>query len=149
MNRRVMLGRMSGITAALALFLLAGMVWRERITSRAHYYAAFFSLLLIIIIDALARMIHANGFSIFAYVLTAALQVVALIAMLLSVGGMGPKQLTSEMLHAYEVIRRGESEKEIIIPLGGQKPAEKPEPPAPPPTVINTQPRPEGTLPLS
>jgi hypothetical protein len=34
-------------------------------------------------------------------------------------------QLRGDLGNAYEVIRRGESEKEVIIPLTGQKPKPK------------------------
>jgi hypothetical protein len=66
-------------------------------------------------------------------VLIGLLQVLALLLLVLCVGGLTLRELGNEMGKAYEVIRRGETEKEVIIPIGDRpapvaraKPAEQP-----------------------
>jgi hypothetical protein len=58
-------------------------------------------------------------------------QFVAVLMLVMCAGGMTPKKLAGELGRAYEVIRRGEEEKEVIVPLTGDmpKPREKDEPP--------------------
>ncbi len=48
------------------------------------------------------------------YVLTAFAQIIAIIMLVLSTGGLTFRELKGDM---FEVLRRGETEKEIIIPL--------------------------------
>ena len=50
------------------------------------------------------------------------LQIIAVLMLVLCAGGLTLKSMAGEMGRAYEVIRRGEEEKEVIIPLTGQKP---------------------------
>jgi hypothetical protein len=74
--------------------------------------------------------------------------------LVLCAGGMSLKTLAGEMGSAYEVIRRGSEEKEVIIPLTGAAPkgkydevpkerinldAPEPPPPAPPPPKPPTE----------
>ena len=42
--------------------------------------------------------------------------------MFMAAGGLSWNELKDDMAHSYEVIRRGGEEKEIIVPLSGQKP---------------------------
>jgi hypothetical protein len=51
------------------------------------------------------------------------LQLLALLLLVLCVGGLTVRELAGDMAKAYEVIRRGETEKEVIIPLTEQVPA--------------------------
>jgi hypothetical protein len=39
-------------------------------------------------------------------------------------------ELKGDLLHTYEVIRRGEEIKEVIVPLTGEQPKRRKEPPA-------------------
>ena len=72
-------------------------------------------------------MIGSARFNVFAGVVVGFLQFLAVLTLVLCAGGMNVKTLAGEMGHAYEVIRRGEEEKEVIVPLTGQVPKAKPE----------------------
>jgi hypothetical protein len=71
----------------------------------------------------------APGFQVFAGATTCLLQLVAIITLFLSAGGITLKQLGGDMGRAFEVIRRGEEEKTVIVPITGEmpnKPATRP-----------------------
>ncbi len=123
-----------GITAAIALFILSGLAFPHLIKKRSLYYAAVGMLLLIIVIDAVAVMINGSVFPkaeggssilVFRHVAVGMLQALSILVLVMSAGGLSPKEMAGEMKDAYEVIRRGEEEKEIIIPLGKQAGAEQ------------------------
>jgi hypothetical protein len=80
----------------------------------------------IILMNTLSLMLHNSpGFQVFGGVVIGFLQFVAVTMLMLCAGGMKLKTLAGEMGHAYEVIRRGEEEKEVIVPLTGQVPKPK------------------------
>ena len=54
------------------------------------------------------------------------LQLIGLLMLVLCVGGLTAKELAGEMANAYEVMRRGETTKETIIPIGGEMGAGRP-----------------------
>jgi hypothetical protein len=57
--------------------------------------------------------------------------------LILSAGGLSWRQLAGEVTDAIEVIRRGETKKEVIIPLRGDAPiTAPPEPPQKPRVVV-------------
>lgn len=114
---------MEGVTTAIVLFIFVCILFPRLIDNRAQYYVAFVVTLLIILIDALRRIWFTDpdsGMMTFTIVAMAVLQVVAIVLLFLSAGGLSVRGLTREMAGAFEVIRRGETEKEIIIPLGDQ-----------------------------
>ncbi len=115
---------MNGVTTAIVLFIFVCMVYPKLVKNKAQYYAAFGIVCAIILLDALGVVLRAP-FSTFAYFMTALLQIGAILVLFLAIGGLSPRQLGDEMLRAIEVIRRGEEEKEIIIPLSGRKPGNK------------------------
>lgn len=114
---------MEGVTTAIVLFIFVCILFPRLIDNRAQYYVAFVATLLIILVDALRRIWFTNpdsGMITFSIVAIAILQVVAIVLLFLSAGGLSVRGLTKEMASAFEVIRRGETEKEIIIPIGDQ-----------------------------
>jgi hypothetical protein len=119
---------MQGVTTALVGFTLVCMIWPHLIKNKTQFYAGFAMIVVIILLDGLAFTLHSDAFGKFAYLFTAVLQVAALFVMYLSAGGLSARELAGEMGHAYEVIRRGEEEKEIIIPITGEQPKKKAQP---------------------
>jgi hypothetical protein len=119
---------LDGVTTACVLFIFTCLVIPDFIKNRTQYYAAFGSVLAIILINTVALMLGSAKFNVFAGVVVGFLQIVAVSMLVLSAGGMTVKKLTSEMSHAYEVIRRGEEEKEVIVPLTGAVPTPKTKP---------------------
>jgi hypothetical protein len=76
----------------------------------------------IIVLDAISFSLGASKFRVFSYFATAFLQITAILVVFMAAGGLSWNDLKGELGNAYEVIRRGGEEKEIIIPLSGQKP---------------------------
>src|SRR3954452_9326262 len=113
---------MHGVTTALVGFIFVCVVFPNLIKNRTQYYAALVAVCVIIVLDALGLAISGSdmpirGFRVFAYVANAFLQVAAIVLLYLSAGGISWRAFASDMKEAYEVIRRGGDEKEVIIPL--------------------------------
>jgi hypothetical protein len=114
---------MQGVTTALVSFLFVCVVFPNLVKNRAQYYGAFAAICLIILLDALAIAIHPTevaGLRVFAYAAVAFLQIAAIVLLFLAAGGITWRELADDMKDAYEVIRRGGEEKEVIIPLSGE-----------------------------
>lgn len=115
---------MEGVTTAIVLFIFACILFPRLVDNRAQYYIAFVLTLGIILVDALRRIWgypDAEGsIQTVSLVAIAILQVAAMVLLFLAAGGLTVRGLTKEMASAFEVIRRGETEKEIIIPIGDQ-----------------------------
>ncbi len=115
---------MEGVTTAIVLFIFVCILFPRLIDNRAQYYIAFVLTLLIILVDALRRIwfdpaaTEDSGLITFTHVAIAVLQVAAMVLLFMSAGGLTVRGLSKEMTGAFEVIRRGETEKEIIIPIG-------------------------------
>ena len=122
---------MQGVTTALVAFFFVCVVFPSMVKNRPQFYAAMAAIVLIILLDAAARMISGRepgAFAVVAYVFTAILQVGAILLLFLSTGGLTARELAGDMKRAYEVMRRGEEQKSVIIPLTGQTPSPKSEP---------------------
>jgi hypothetical protein len=129
---------MQGVTTAIVAFLFVCLMFPAFVKNKPQYYAAFTCVVVVILLSGLETVIETRAFAAFATFAIALLQVSAMVLLTLSVGGLTFKQFTGEVSHAFEVIRRGETTKEIIIPLHGQqfenRPAQTPPAPPPPPT---------------
>ncbi len=119
-----------GVTTAIVVFCFVCVVFPQIVKNKTQFYAGFSSVLLVILIHSLAVMLYTSpGFRIFVGAATCLLQIIAIITLFLSAGGITLKQLGGDMARAYEVIRRGEEEKSVIIPITGDmpnKPATRP-----------------------
>jgi hypothetical protein len=120
-----MFKRMQGVTTALVAFIFFCVIFPERIKSRPQFYAAFGLICLIILLDALGFMLANYSFKVFVYFATAVLQVGSICLLFLAAGGITWRDLGGELSNAFEVIRRGGDEKEVIIPLSGATPKKK------------------------
>jgi hypothetical protein len=118
---------LDGVTTAVVLFLFTCLVIPDFIKNRTQYYAAFGAVLGIILVNTIALMIGSERLNVFAGVVIGFLQLIAVTMLVLCAGGMNVKTLAGEMGNAYEVIRRGSEEKEVIIPLSGAMPKPKEE----------------------
>lgn len=123
---------MEGVTTALVLFIFACVAMPHLVKYKAQYYAAFSFVLLIILLHTLNLMLgrESAGFQVFAGVMTGLLQLGAIVLLFMSCGGVTLRQLAGDMVDAYEVIRRGETEKTIIVPLTGEQPKPRQQPSA-------------------
>ena len=118
---------MEGVTTALVAFIFACVIFPHLVKNKTQYYGAFAAVIGIILLHSLNTMINSIGFQVFAGALTGILQVSALVLLFLAAGGITLKELGSEMSRAYEVIRRGENEKTVIVPLTGEMPKSREE----------------------
>lgn len=111
---------MQGVTTALVLFLFVCVVFPNLVKNKPQYYAALVQVCLIIFLDAVSMMVSESPAGrVVVYVLIALLQIASIVLLFLAAGGITWRELTDDMKDAYEVIRRGQEEKEIIIPLTG------------------------------
>ena len=124
---------MQGVTTAIVAFIFACVLWPTLVKHRPQFHAGLILVVLIILLDAAAYIAAASGaVRALAYGLIAMMQVGAILSLFFSPGGVTPGELLGGVRGAFEVIRRGEIEKEVIIPLSNQPPLRKP--PVKPPT---------------
>ena len=140
------MGTLDGVTTAVVLFLFTCLVVPGLVKNRTQYYAAFGCVLGIILMSTVALMIGSVRFDVFAGVIIGFLQLVAVSMLVMCAGGMTVKTLAGEMGRAYEVIRRGSEEKEIIVPLTGEHPKPR-DPDAPRPRIEINDPTPPPATP--
>jgi hypothetical protein len=124
---------MEGVTTAIVGFILACVIWPKLVKNKPQFYSAFAMVIVIILLNSLRIMLHDSaGFGVFAGAFTGIFQACALVLLVLSAGGISMRELSDDLKDAYEVIRRGETEKEIIVPIRGEMPKPKPEVARPP-----------------
>jgi hypothetical protein len=111
---------LDGVTTVLVGFLFVCLIFPRMVKNRPQYYAAMAAIVGIILLHTMTLMFGSSGILSFAAVFTGLLQVATLILLVLSVGGLSMRELAGEMADAYEVIRRGETQKEVVIPISGQ-----------------------------
>ncbi|MGA3067842.1 MAG: hypothetical protein ABSF29_13445 [Tepidisphaeraceae bacterium] len=116
---------MNGVTTAILLFIFLGMAIPALIKNKPQFYGALAGILVVIFLDALAHVVHSDGFSAFAYFMCAVVQIFAVLLLVLSSGGLSVEEFKKEVVDTIEVVRRGESEKEVIIPLRGKTAADE------------------------
>lgn len=123
----IVIPMLEGVTTVIVGFVLFCVIVPSIVKNKPQFYVGFICILLVILLHALSLMIRTPGFQVFAGLMTGLLQLLAIVAVFLSAGGITVKQLGGELARAYEVIRRGEEEKEIIIPRSGEMPKQQPE----------------------
>jgi hypothetical protein len=123
----VSLRNMEGVTTAIVGFIFVCVVYPRLVKNQAQFYTAVVGVLIIILINAFGLMFEPGAVRTVIGVMTGLLQVCGIVLLILSAGGLSVKELTGEIAGAYEVIRRGETEKTVIIPLTGEQPKPRPE----------------------
>jgi hypothetical protein len=112
---------LDGVTTVLVTFLFVCLVMPSLVKSRPQYYVAMVCLLGVIVLHTLSLVFGTSpSVALGVGVGTGVLQLVAFLLLVLSVGGLTVKKLAGDLAGAYEVIRRGETQKEVIIPIGDQ-----------------------------
>ncbi len=121
---------MTGVTTAIVLFVFVCVVIPSLVRNKTQFYGAFGALLLMILLHSLNIMFGGSsaGFQVFSGAVIGLLQVAAIVLLFMSCGGVGVKEIAGEMARAYEVIRRGEEEKTVIIPIGREQPVPREQP---------------------
>lgn len=108
---------MEGVTTAVVAFIFLCLVIPSLIQNRNQYYVAFLSIIGVMLLDAVAHMLPADTATsarAVCYVLAAFGQIIAVVMLFLATGGLTFRALRGDMI---EVLRRGEEQKEVIIPL--------------------------------
>ena len=118
----VVVPQMEGVTTAIVAFVFVCVIYPQLVKHKTQFYAAFTAVLVIILLHSLNVMIGTAGFQVFAGFLTGLLQLGAIVLLFAGCGGVTLRELGSEMHRAFEVIRRGEDEKTIIVPITGEMP---------------------------
>lgn len=148
---------LDGVTTVLVAFQFVCLALPSLVRNRPQYYVAMAALLGVIVLHTLSLVFGTSPSAALGLgVGTGVLQVAAFLLLVLSVGGLTVKQLAGDMARAYEVIRRGETKKETIIPLGDQvgRRRSADAPPVyridspPPSTVADTEEDDDGRVPL-
>jgi hypothetical protein len=117
-----------GVTAVILAMIFVCLIFPHMVRGKRQFYAAVVAECCIVLLHTLTVMLHSDGFSVFTGAMTGFLQIMAIIMIVMSVGGLTTRELASDIKGAYEVMRRGETEKEVIIPIGDQ-PIPRPMPP--------------------
>lgn len=127
MERAIIAAPLEGVTTALVLFVFACVLLPQMVKNKTQFYAAFTSVLLVILLHSLRLMLYNSvGFQVFSGAAIGLLQLAAIVLLFVSAGGISFKELGGDMAKAYEVIRRGEEEKTVIIPITGDVQAKRP-----------------------
>jgi hypothetical protein len=119
-----------GVTTCLLGFLLVCLIFPSLVKNRPQYYAALGCVVVIILLHSFALMFKSAGFTVMTGVFTGVLQALAIVLVVLSVGGLRLRELAGDIKGSYEVMRRGETEKEVIIPMRSVPTRTMEEPPA-------------------
>lgn len=150
---------MQGVTTAIVAFIFVCLVYPHLVKHRPQFWSAVGLVLLGILFDAIAHMATDEKGALVRvmYVLTALLQIVTILILVLCVGGLSVSELAGEVANTVEVIRRGE-DKPVLVPLRGEQPkardeSSRPEPPAasaqtPPPAAPPPPARDDSSIPL-
>jgi hypothetical protein len=112
---------MHGVTTAIVAFIFAGVIWPHLIKHRVQFYAALLVVLFIIVLDGIGYAFAGEGGRKAIYSIVALFQASAILLLVLSTG-MSAKQLSGEMFHTIDVVRRGGEKETIIVPLRGEQP---------------------------
>lgn len=111
----------SGVIVALVGFILVCIIFPHIIKDKNQYYAAFALVLIAILLETLTLVFPIPGFARVIGAINGFITVGAFVLLMLAAGGLRLRELAGDMARAYEVIRRGETEKTVIIPIGEQK----------------------------
>jgi hypothetical protein len=121
------------ISVPIVAYIFVCIIYPRLVKNKPQFYMAFAVLLLILVLDVFINLAGGpvaaavGGISRFLVVLRSVLFIVDFILLVLATGGLSLHELTGELKGAYEIMRRGEDTKTVIIPLTGQMPKSKEE----------------------
>ena len=110
------------LTTPLIAFLFVCLIFPKIVRNRPQFYISFGLLVLILLLNIVARMFPGDKFVYFISVIVDVLRLIVFVLLVLCAGGLSLHELTGEVFRSFEVMRRGDTEKTVIIPLHGQKP---------------------------
>lgn len=107
---------MEGVIAACVAFIFVSVIFPQIIRNRPQFYAALGIIVLSLLLQGLAITIGSLSFSRVITGLTTIGVAASVLLLFLASGGITWSGLASEMKGAIGVMRRGSSEKEVILP---------------------------------
>ena len=110
------------ISIPIVGFIFVCIIYPKIVKTKPQFYMAFGVTLIILVLNVVARMAAPGGFQTFISILRDVLWIIDFILLVLATGGLSLNELSGELKGAYEVMRRGEDVKTVIIPLTGEKP---------------------------
>lgn len=110
---------MEGVCAALVAFLLAGLAIPRLVKNHRQYYSAVGMVAVVIFLQSLVAMAGSGNFASMLSFLIGILEICTLLLAIMSCGGLGG-EWAGGVASGIEVIRRGEEEKSVIVPLSGE-----------------------------
>lgn len=140
---------MEGVTTAIVAFIFVCLIWPHIVKNKPQYYGALALVLLIILFGAIAQMAIGRGLWRVMYVLIAVAQILSILLLVMSIGGLTARQLRSEMMDTVQTLRHGGQEKPMEVPRTSQTPKPGEEPIAPPPAAPNATTGQPPSIPLS
>ena len=103
------------ISVPIVAFIFACIIFPKIVKNKAQFYMGFALLLVILVLDVIVDL--SDPAAKFFKVMRGVLWIVDFIILVLATGGLSLRQLTDEVKGAYEVMRRGEDTKTVIVPL--------------------------------
>ena len=102
------------ISVPIVGYVFVCIIYPRIVKSKSQFYMAFAVLLGILVLDVIISLgVLARFFT----VLRGVLWIVDFILLVLATGGLSLHELTGELQGAFEVMRRGETTKTVIVPL--------------------------------
>lgn len=122
---------MQGVTTAIVACIFAGLIWPQIVKSKAQFNSAIGLVMLILLLDAIGHMSAPDtALPHVMYVLSAIIQMLTILVLVMCIGGMSPRELAGEVSETIDTLRHGEK-KPVLVPLKGEQPLPRAEPPAP------------------
>ena len=121
LHATAVISTLDGVTTVLVAFLFVCLLMPSVVKNKSQYYAGLAMIVGVLLLHTASLIFNQSESALVAIaVFTGLLQIVALLVLVLCVGGLTAGQLAGDMARAYEVIRRGETTKEVIIPIAGR-----------------------------
>ena len=98
---------MEGVTTALVFATLLGLMFPGYVRNKPQFYGAFAFVLVIILLDSVARFAFGTGLAAALYAVCGLLQIAALILVAMSVSGRSIGELGADMAGALDDVRAG------------------------------------------
>jgi hypothetical protein len=115
------------ISLPIVGYIFVCIIYPKIVKNKSQFYMAFAVLLGILTLDVIIALSTASGWYRFFIALRGVLFIVDFILLVLATGGLSLHELTGELKGAYEVMRRGEDTKTVIVPLTGERPKSRDE----------------------
>ena len=119
------------ISIPIVGFIFVCIIFPSLVKTKPQFYMAFGVTLIILLLNVVVNMagggsdvktVDITGFARFLRILRDVLWIVDFILLVLATGGLSLHELSGELKGAYEVMRRGEDVKTVIVPLTGEMP---------------------------